>query len=74
MLTLWIAKVIHVHMQSKEKKWNLVVLTTVSSLDYEQKTLSYLCRNDPSLNYRLYVFTSVDNFIKFSTHNELTQS
>jgi len=26
------------------------------------------------LKYRLYVFFSVDNFIKFSTHNQLPQS
>jgi len=60
--------------QSQQKEWNLVVLTIVSSLDYEEGILSYQCRNDPSLKYRLYVFFSVDNFIKFSTHNQLTQS
>jgi len=26
------------------------------------------------LKYSLYIFFSVDNFIKFSTHNQLTQS
>jgi len=50
-----------------------VVLTIVSSLDYEQRMLSYICRNGPSLKYRLYIFFSVDNIIKFSTHNQLTQ-
>jgi len=57
-----------------KKEWNLVVLTIVFSLDYEDRILSYLCKNDPSLKYRLYVVFSVDNFIKFSTHNQLTQS
>jgi len=57
-----------------KKEWNLVVLTIVFSLDYEETILSYLCRNDPSLKDTLYVFFSVDNFIKFSTHNQLTQS
>jgi len=52
-----------------------VVLTIVSSLDYEERRiLSYVCRNGSSLKYRLYVFFSVDNFIQFSTHNQLTQS
>jgi len=51
-----------------------VVLTIVSSLDYEEMILSYMCRNDPSLKYSLYVFFSVDNIIKLSTHNQLTQS
>jgi len=49
-------------------------LTIVSALDYEERILSYLCRNGPSLKYRLYVFFTVDNFVKFSTHNHLTQS
>jgi len=39
-----------------KKEWNLVVLTTVFSLDYEERILSYLCRHDPSLKYRVYVF------------------
>jgi len=51
-----------------------VLLAIVSSLDYEERILSYLCRDGPSLKYRLYVFFSVDNFRKFSTHNQLTQS
>jgi len=51
-----------------------VVLTIVSSIDYEERILSYLCRNDPSLKYRLYIFFSVGNLIKFSTHNQLTPS
>jgi len=51
-----------------------MVLTIVSLLDYEERILSYLCRDGPSLKYRLYVFFSLDNFIKFSTHNQLTQS
>jgi len=51
-----------------------VVLTIVSSLDYEERILSYLCRNGPSFKYRLHVCYSVHNFIKFSTHNQLTQS
>jgi len=51
-----------------------MVLTIVSSLDYEERILSYLCRDGPSLKYRLYNFFSVDNFIKFSTHNQLTKS
>jgi len=62
-----------VHIQSQKKDWNLVVLTILSSLDYEEMILSYLCTNGPSLKYRIYVFF-VDNFIKFSTHNQLTQS
>ena len=65
-----IQKVIHVYIQSQQKKeWNLVVLTIVSSLDYEEMILSYMHRNGPSLKYRLYVFSSVDNFIKFSTQS-----
>jgi len=59
------------HIQSQQKMWNLVVLTIVSALDYEERILSYMCRNGPSLKYRLYVFFSVDNFIKFSTPNQL---
>jgi len=51
-----------------------VVLTIVSSLDYEERILSYMYRNGPSLKYRLYVFLIVDNFIKFTTQNQLTQS
>jgi len=58
----------------KKKEWNFGVLTIVSSLDYEDMILSYLCRNGLSLQYTLYVFSRVDNFIKFSTHNQLTQS
>jgi len=46
-----------------------VVLTIVCSLDYEERILSYLCRDGPSFKYRLYVFFSVDNFIKFSTQS-----
>jgi len=47
---MYIQKVIHVHIQSQQKEWNLVVLTIVSSLDYEdRRILSYLCRNGPSL-------------------------
>jgi len=56
-----------------KKKWNLVVLSIVSSLDYEERILSYLCRDGPSLKYRPLVFFSVENFIKFSTHIQLTQ-
>ena len=56
-----------------KKEWNLVVLTIVSSLNCEEGILSYLCRDGPSLKYRLYVFFSVDNCIKFSTHNQLTE-
>jgi len=56
-----------------KKEWNLVVLTIVSSLDYEEKIFSYLCRDGQSFKYRLYVSFSVDNFIKFSTHNQLTE-
>jgi len=37
------------------KEWNLVVLTIVSSLNYEEGILSYLCRDGPSLKYRLYL-------------------
>jgi len=33
-----------------------VVLTIVSSLDYEERILSYLCKDGPSLKYKLYVF------------------
>jgi len=51
-----------------------VLLTIVSSLDYEERILSYLCRDGPSLKYRLYVFFCVDNFIKFSSHNQLTKN
>jgi len=51
-----------------------MLLTIVSTLDSEERILSYVCRDGPSLKYRLYVFCSVDNFIKFSTHNQLTQS
>jgi len=70
-----IQKVIHLTNHNHNKKeWNLVVLTIVSSLDYAERILSYTCRNDPSLKYRLYVFISVDNFIKFLTHNQLNQS
>jgi len=69
-----IQKVIHVHIQSQEKRVEFCGLTTVSAIDYEEMILSYMCRNGPSLKYRLYVFFSVDNFIKFSTHNHLTQS
>jgi len=57
-----------------KKEWNLEVLTIVSSLDYEEWILSYLCGNGPSLKYRLYVLLSVDNFIKFSTHNQITKA
>jgi len=32
-----------------------VVLTIVSSLDYEERILLYMCRNGPSFKYRLYV-------------------
>jgi len=56
-----------------KKEWNLVVLTIVSSLDYKERIISYLCRDGPSLKCRLYVFFIVENFIKFSTHNQLTQ-
>ena len=56
-LNMKIQKVIHVHIQSQKKKeWNLVVLTIVSSIDYEERILSYMCRNGPSLEYRLYFF------------------
>jgi len=58
----------------KKKEWNFGVLTIVSLIDYEERILSYMGRNGPSLKYRIYVFFSVDNFIKFSTHNQLTQS
>ena len=44
-----IQKVIHVHIQSQQKEWNLVVLTIVSSLDYEEGILSYLCRDGLSI-------------------------
>jgi len=57
-----------------KKEWNLVVLTIVFSLDYDERILSYLSGNDTSLKYRQYVFFSVDNLSKFSTHNQLTQS
>jgi len=55
-LNMKIQKVIHVHIQSQKKEWNLVVLTIVSSIDYEERILSYMCRNGQSLKYRLYVF------------------
>jgi len=42
-----------------KKEWNLGVLTIVTSLDYEERILSSMCRNGPSLKYRLYVFFSV---------------
>jgi len=58
-----------------KKEWNLVVLTIVSSLDYEEGILSYICVEMAyQLKYGLYVFFSFDNVIKFSTHNLLTQS
>jgi len=58
----------------KKKEWNFGVLTIVSSIDYEERIHSYMGRNGLSLRYRIYVFFSVDNFIKFSTHNQLIQS
>jgi len=71
---MYIQKVIHVHIQSQQKKkCNLMVFTIVSSLDYEERILSYLCRDGPSLKYRPYVLFSVDNFIKFSSLNQLAQ-
>jgi len=72
---MWIHKVIHVHIQSQQKRVEVSgILTIVYSLDYQERILSYLCRNGQSLKYRLYIFFSGDNFIKFSTHNQLTQS
>jgi len=35
--------------QSQQKEWNLVVLTIVSSLDYEEGILSYLCKDGLSI-------------------------
>jgi len=32
-----------------EKEWNLVILTIVSSLDYEDGILSYMCRDELSI-------------------------
>ena len=69
-----IQKVIHVHIQSQQKRVEFSGIDHCFFLNYEEWVLSYLCRNGPSLKYRLYVFYSVDNFIKFSTHNQLTQS
>jgi len=44
-----------------KKEWNLVVLTIVSSLDYEERILSYLCRDGPSLKNRLHPFFKILN-------------
>ena len=60
--------------QSQQKEWNLVVLTIVCLLDYEEGILSYLCRDGLSIEISAICFFSVDKFIKFSTHNQLTQS
>ena len=62
------------HIQSQQKEWNLVVLTIVSSLDYEEGLLSYLCRDGLSIDISAIFFFSVGNLIKFSTHNHLTPS
>jgi len=57
-----------------KKEWNLVVLTIFSSLDYEYGYFHICVEMAYQLKCRLYVFFRVDNFIKFSTHNQLTQS
>jgi len=57
-----------------KKEWNLVVLTIVSSLHSEDGYFHICAKMTYQLKYRLYVFFSVDNFIKFSTHSQLTQS
>jgi len=35
-----------------KKEWNLVVLNIVSSLDYQERILSYMCINGSSLRQR----------------------
>jgi len=48
-LNMNIQNVIHVHIQSQEKRVEFSGLTIVSALDYEERILSYLCRNGLSL-------------------------
>jgi len=38
-----------VHIELQQKEWNLVILTIVSSLDYEEGILSYMCRDGLSI-------------------------
>ena len=46
-----------------------VVLTIVSSLDYEEGILSYLCKDGLSIEMSAIFFFSVGNLIKFSTQS-----
>jgi len=69
-----IQKVIHVHIQSQQKRVKFSGINCCFFIRLRREDTFISVQKWPIIEYRLYVFISVDNFIKFSTHNQLTQN
>ena len=68
---MYIQKVIHLHIQT-QMEFNGI--NDYFFIGLWRGYLHICTEMAYQLKYRLYVFFSVENFIKFSTHNQLPQS